>query len=270
VPLLPPSIQFSRSEYAYLAWHVGWRDSLPGVTGGDLIYKRVGVDEQESQLISGNYRPEAENTAAGAGPDIGIEMWNTKLSRLTQLHDPYIVFHPIDALKEALAQAFAEPLKPFARWSYPGRKTDSTINLAAVKLEVGEPSTIYDIGRSPYWKMKAAGMETRDLPVPPADVWVSTLPVAPLRYNTGGNPPNPTGIEINKLQRVLRDLGRFTGTLDHWYGPRVRDGVASIQRDFASSGLWTGPLDGKEYSTALRSVWDGVLEANFYLARGSI
>ena len=37
-----------------------------------------------------------------------------------------------------------------------------------------------------------------------------------------------------------------------------------------NANLWTGLTDGKLYSTELRTVWDGVLEAQFAFNRGTL
>jgi hypothetical protein len=272
VPTLAPSIYLTRRELGYLAWHEDIRPTHEGVTGTDLIYKAVGIIGEESAGrnggITGMYRPQRENTYPDAGPDLGMCMWNTNLSRVKYLFDPYVVFHPLDALREMHAQMFAEHWSPFARWSYPGKKTDASIDLASVKADLGPPDQIYNIDRSPYWKMLWAGMDVRDLPQPPADVYVSRLPPAPLRYGNsfGGTTGNPTA--VNSLQKWLAENRLFAGTFDNYYGPRVSAGVAQVQLLLQRLGLWTGLVDGKQWSVELKALVDDMLEWDFLTAWG--
>ena len=249
---ISPSLLFTTPEWAYLLTHVGWKPPD--------MQRMVGICILESQLHSGAYRPEAQNPAGGR--DMSTAMINDKY---WPIPDPFIRFDPITTARETLSIYSKQGLKP---WGYPGKRNDGIINLAQVAAEIGPDP--YDITVSPYWRMKAAGIDTADLPVPPATLYVSDLPPAPLRYNTGGAPPDPNGVAINELQRILKEMGRFSGNLDHWYGTRVRDGVASIQKDLTAANLWTGVTDGKLYSTDLRTVWDGVYEAQFAFDRGTL
>ena len=249
---ISPSLLFTTQEWAYLLTHVGWQPPD--------MQRMVGICILESQLHSGGYRPESENP--GGGRDFGAAMINDKY---WEVHDPFVRFDPITTCRESLAIYKKMGLKP---WGYPIKRNDAVIHLFEVAAEIG-PNP-YDITVSPYWRMKEAGINCWDLPVPPAQLYVSDLPPAPLRYNTGGAPPDPNGVAINQLQRILKAMGRFTGNLDHWYGTRVRDGVASIQKDLTASNLWTGMTDGKLYSADLRAVWDGVYEAQFAFDRGTL
>lgn len=280
MPVLPPSVQYTAREYAYLAWHKNWRLTRAGVTGGDLIYKRVAIDNSESQLISGNYRPRKQNPATlemrdaqgrlytqKAGADLSAQMWNYEFSRVSALPDEFVVFHPLDALELSLLQADDEPTRPFARWSYGvtnPKKTDASIKLAEIKAEIGPAEQIYDIDRSPYWKMMMAGVDVQDLPAPPADRYVSRLPPAPLKVNDafGGAAGLPTG-STNALQKWLAENRLWTGGFDNYYGPRVVNGVKQVQLLLQRLGLWTGPVDGRQWSVELRGLIDDILEWDF-------
>ena len=249
---ISPSLLFTTKEWAYLMTHVGWKPPD--------MQRIVAICILESQLHTGAYRPESANPLGGR--DMSAAMINDKA---WPVQDPFVRFDAITTCREALRLYNTAQLKP---WGYPGKRNDGNINLAAVAAEIG-PNP-YDITASPYWRMKAAGIDTWDLLVPPANLYVSNLPPAPLRYNTGGAPPDPIGVAINSLQRVLKAMGRFPGNLDYWYGPRVRDGIASIQRDLTASNLWTGLTDGKLFSVELRTVWDGVYEAQYAFDRGTL
>jgi hypothetical protein len=252
VGTLSPSLQFTVKEWGYLVAHVKWPEP-------DL-QRFVGICVLESQLISGRYRPESENPLGGR--DMGASMINDKA---WPSPDPFVRFDPITNVREAYAIYMKAGLKP---WGYPTKRNDAIVHLDEITAAIGDDP--YDIHSSPYWRMKGALINTWDLPIPPAWDYVPVLPPAPLRYNTGGAPPNPTGININSLQRILQQMGRFPGNLDYWYGPRVRDGLASVQRDLTAALLWTGLTDGKIFSIELAQVWEGVLESQFLFARGTL
>jgi hypothetical protein len=254
-------IVYTTKEWAYVCAHVGWRQP-------DLS-RFVATCIGESQLHSAAYRPATQNPGIPttvpknrAGHDWSICMIN---DYFFPVDDPFTRLDPMTAARDALEIYKANGLKP---WGWYDKRNDVNMHVAAITEEIG-PNP-YDIHHSPYWRMKSALINTWDLPVPPADDYVPILPPAPLRYNTGGYPPDPTGVSVNKLQRILQSMGRFTGALDYWYGSRVRDGVASIQRDLTAAMLWTGPSDGKLFSVELAQVWEGVLEAQFAFNRGTL
>lgn len=254
-------IVFTTKEWAYICAHVGWHQP-------DLS-RFVATCIGESQLHSGAYRPATQNPGIPATVPKNRAGHDWSICMINDYHwpkdDPFTRFDPITACRDALMIFAQVGLTP---WGWYKVRNDSNMHVDDITAEIG-PNP-YDIHASPYWRMKAALINTWDLPVPPATEYISDLPPAPLLYNRGGNPPDPVGLANNKLQRILQSMGRFTGSLDYWYGTRLRDGVQSIQRDLTAANLWTGLTDGKVYSSELRTVWDGVLEAEFAFARGTL
>jgi hypothetical protein len=261
MPDISNTLIFTTREWAYICAHVGWQPP-------DLA-RFVATCIGESQLHSGAYRTALDNPVIPltvpknrAGHDWSIAMMN---DFFFPKDDPFTRFDPITAARDALGIFKQNGLAP---WGWFSKRNDVNMHVADVNAEIGpEP---YAITASPYWRMRKASINTWDMPVPPADLYVSALPPAPLKYGQGNFPPNPQGVAINQLQRVAQSMNRWPGTLDYYYGGRVAAFVQSIQTDLWKSGLWAGALDGKVYSVELRAVWDGVLSASFAFNRGAI
>lgn len=260
-------------EAGYIAFHAGW-----STQPGDQLYERIALNNAESLLHTGAYRPASQNGLGGI--DWGWEMENDTFGpfpskrkktdtdpRYTIL-DPFQWFDPVWATRKSLDYAKANPSSPFKPWAYGyigAPRTPTTIALPTVKTAVGPLDVLYSEQNSPYWRMLNAGMPVGDLPVPPL-VYYSRLPAPVLKYGDSFKEGR-----VNQLQRILQEDGRYPGILDNYFGPRTRGdapsnptgGVKSVQRDFAEWGVWDGPIDGI-YSVALHDIWDGMLEFDFY------
>lgn len=254
-------------EAGYITCHAGW-----AAQPGNQLYERVALNNKESLLQTGAYRPASENGQGGI--DWGWEMENdtngpfptAKRKGEPGLADPFKWFDPVWATGKSLEYARANPVAPFKPWGYgyPGAPRSAfTIDLDTVKAAVGPIETLYSEANSPYWRMLQAGMPVGDMPVPPL-VYFSRLPAPVLKFGDSYKEGR-----VNQLQRLLQEDGRYPGTLDNYFGPRTRGddpytgGVKSLQRDFTTWGVWSGPVDGI-YSQALFDVWDGMLEFDFY------
>lgn len=262
-------------EAGYIAFHAGW-----STQPGDQLYERIALNNMESLLHTGAYRPASQNGFGGI--DWGWEMENdvngpfasrvnkADISPKRPTLDPFLWFDPVYATRKSLEYAKANPTQPFRPWAYGyigAPRTSTTISLGTVKTAVGPLDTLYSEANSPYWRMLQAGMAVDDLPQPPL-VYYSRLPAPVLKYGDSYKEGR-----VNQLQRILQEDGRYTGGLDNYFGPRTRGdtpntgGVKSVQRDFQTWGVWDGPTDGV-YSAALFEIWDAMLEFDFYTRWG--
>lgn len=62
-------------------------------------------------------------------------------------------------------------------------------------------------------------------------------------------------------------VGLFEGTMDYYFGPRVRSGVQAVQLELVKCHLWPADKVDGVYSEELRQVWDGALRFG-YVMRG--
>jgi hypothetical protein len=258
-------------EGAYILAYLGWI-SQPG----DQIYERLALNNVESRLDTGNYRPASLNPQGGI--DWGWEMmndvngpWPSKRKtsdtdpRYSTL-DPFQWLDPLYASSKSLEYARANSTNPFRPWAYgyPGApRTAATIGLAEMIAVVGPKEGILDPVNSPYWRMKQERMNVGQLPEPPL-LYVTRLPLPVLKYGDSYKEGR-----VNQLQRILKEDGRYPGGLDNYFGARTRGdppytgGVKSVQRDLQRWGVWDGPIDGI-YSDKLFEIWDAMLEFDFY------
>lgn len=258
-------------EGAYLLAHLGWA-SQPG----NQLYERLALNNLESLLDTGAYRPASLNGFGGI--DWGWEMENdvngpfpSKRSRTDSdprysTLDPFMWFDPLYASAKSLEYAKKNPSSPFRPWSYGysgASRTAVTIRLSEMMAAVGPPSGLLDERNSPYWRMLHANMNVGTMPKP-ALVYYTRLPAPVLKYGDSWKEGR-----INVLQRILQEDGRYEGVLDNYFGNKTKGvppntgGIMSVQRDFQAWGVWDGPIDGI-YSIDLFEIWDAMLEFDFY------
>jgi len=258
-------------EAAYILAFVGWIDQP-----GNQLFERLCLNNVESLLDTGAYRPASQNGHGGI--DWGWEMENdvfgpfpskTSRSDSDPKHttvDPFLWFDPLYASTKSLQYARANPAAPFRPWAYgyPGApRTAITIGLSEMMAIIGPPAQIFHDRNSPYWRMVNAGMSVGTMPKPEL-FYYSRLPAPILKYGDAYKEGR-----VNLLQRILQEDGRYPGGLDNYFGPRTRGdppysgGVKSVQRDFQAWGVWDGPIDGV-YSIELFDIWDSMLEFDFY------
>lgn len=257
-------------EGAYVLAHLDWI-SQPG----NQIYERLCLNNVESNLDTGTYRPASQNGKGGI--DWGWEAENdlvgpfpskrstTDSDQRYTILDPFKWLDPLYQSTKSLEYARANPIIPFRPWAYGysgAPRTATTIKLSEMMALVGPKSGLLNEANSPYWRMLHAGMNVGSMPKPP-NVYYTRLPEPPMKVGA-----YPDG-RANVIQRILQEDGRYIGTLDNYYGNKTRGvppntgGIMSVQRDFTTWGVWDGPIDGL-YSVALFEIWDAMLEFDFY------
>jgi hypothetical protein len=250
-----PAVKLTQSEIAFLARHVGFE-------GKDVHLVTAIAPIESGGGFTNIYRPESENPLGGQ--DTGLMQIN---SEAWGHIDPLTLFDPIVNLQQT--RNIIESQRAIGKdgwwpWNYGldayGPRLDpprAARTDAGIQLEVAISAAALIV--NPYWRMKDAGMDVHDLQPPPRGIYLSRLPLPPLKFGDSGS-------NVATLQQLLVEMGLFIGTTDRYYGPRVRAGVAQVQQLLTECGLWAGAIDGK-YSIELHTVWDGSIRFQ-YLAQG--
>lgn len=247
-------------EIAYLAHHCGFDD----VHNGPYIVAGVAF-WYETEGQTGLYRLAINNPLGGN--DTGIVQINDKA---WPTDDPFDRFDPIINLYEARVRVYA-------RQGWDAWKSAATVmgRMTEVKAIVG--SNPYAIENSPYWKLKDAGMNVHDLPVPPIRPYVSAIPQGPLRIGMSGP-------AVGIWQRFLRDHGLYPRPIDSYFGfwtrgiptlgdyrgPQEPTGTYELGHRLSRMNLWSGFAPNGEYSIYMRQVLDGALQFSAWHLRRAL
>jgi hypothetical protein len=263
------SLQYTVAEWAYLCAHEGFTTSA--LLTSTNVYVATAIPTEESQRISGAYRPNYLNlppyTPNGkGGDDISGCMINSKS---WPVDDPFARFDTLTQIRTMFSIVSSQSTvasRQFNGW-WPWRYGIGVVNqrpdihLDVITAQVGlDP---YNISKSPYWRMVDAGVDVAGLPIPPKGAYVSRLPRPPLKPGVYA-PNTDEGDRVHQLGVIIKEDGYWVGSGPWWsYGKDpnsgMMGGVMSEQRRFQGLGLWPGPIDGF-YTEAFHAVWDGALE----------